>query len=62
MTSGRLFDVAVPMADGVSLSTDVVRPASTWVWPAITVRTPYSNVNDGILGWADFLPITATRS
>jgi len=54
MTPGRLFDVQVPMADGVSLSTDVVLPAPAGTWPAILIRTPYSKVNDRILGWADF--------
>jgi uncharacterized protein len=54
MTPGRLFDVQVPMTDGVSLSTDVVWPATSSSWPAILIRTPYSKVNDRILGWADF--------
>ncbi|HUZ55142.1 MAG TPA: CocE/NonD family hydrolase [Streptosporangiaceae bacterium] len=55
MTPWRLFDVQVPMADGVSLSTDVVLPAAgAGPWPAILIRTPYSKVNDRILGWADF--------
>jgi uncharacterized protein len=54
MTTGRLFDVQVPMADGVSLSTDVVLPAVAGRWPALLVRTPYSKVNERILGWADF--------
>jgi uncharacterized protein len=54
MTPGRMFDVRVPMADGVSLSTDVVLPAATGPRPAILIRTPYSKVNDRILGWADF--------
>ena len=26
MTAGRLFDVRVPMADGITLSTDVLLP------------------------------------
>ena len=54
MTPGRLFDVRVPMADGVTLSTDVVLPATAGSWPAILIRTPYSKVNDRILEWADF--------
>jgi uncharacterized protein len=54
MTPGRLFDVQVPMADGVSLSTDVVLPGPAGAWPAILIRTPYSKVNDRIIGWADF--------
>jgi uncharacterized protein len=59
---GRLFDQPVPMADGVCLSTDVTLPGTTGAssassaaaWPAILIRTPYSKVNDRILGWADF--------
>lgn len=57
--AGRLFDQQVPMADGVCLSTDVTLPGTTGAssaaaWPAILIRTPYSKVNDRILGWADF--------
>ena len=54
MTPRRLFDVRVPMADGVTLSTDVVLPGTAGSWPAILVRTPYSKVSDRILEWADF--------
>ncbi len=54
MTPGRLFDLRVPMADGVTLSTDVVLPAGTGTFPAILIRTPYSKVNDRILAWAGF--------
>lgn len=54
MTPGRLFDLRVPMADGVTLSTDVVLPGTAGSWPAILIRTPYSKVNDRILEWADF--------
>lgn len=54
MTPGRLFGLQVPMADGVSLSTDVVLPSAPGPAPAILVRTPYSKVSERILGWADF--------
>ncbi len=54
MTPWRLFDVQVPMADGVSLSTDVVLPSTPGAAPAILIRTPYSRVSERILGWADF--------
>jgi uncharacterized protein len=54
MTPWRLCDVQVPMADGVSLSTDVALPATTGAWPAILIRTPYSKVDERILGWASF--------
>ncbi len=54
MTPGRLFDLQVPMADGVCLSTDVILPGTAGTWPAILIRTPYSKVNDRILDWAGF--------
>ena len=54
MRPWRLSDVRVPMADGVSLSTDVVLPAAMGAWPAILIRTPYSKVSDRILEWAGF--------
>lgn len=54
MRPGRLFDLQVPMADGVCLSTDVVLPGTSGAWPAILIRTPYSKVNDRILEWASF--------
>jgi len=54
VTPRRLFDVRVPMSDGVSLSTDVVLPGTAGAWPAILIRTPYSKVNDRILDWAEF--------
>jgi putative CocE/NonD family hydrolase len=51
----RLFGVGVPMSDGVQLTTDVVLPSEHGRWPAVIIRTPYSRVNDRILGWADML-------
>lgn len=55
MRPDRLFDLRVPMADGVQLSTDVVLPGTTGTWPAVLIRTPYSKVSDRILSWADYL-------
>jgi len=52
MTPRRLSDVRVPMADGVSLSTHVVLPATTGEWLAILIRTPYSKINGRILSRA----------
>jgi predicted acyl esterase len=49
MTPARLFDVRVPMADGVTPSTDVVLPAAVGSWAAILIRTPCSKVGDRIL-------------
>jgi predicted acyl esterase len=46
MTAGRLFDVRVPMADGVTLSTDVVLPRGAGSRPAVLMPTPDSKVND----------------
>jgi hypothetical protein len=37
------MDVKVPMRDGVGLSTDIYRPDAPGQFPAILVRTPYSN-------------------
>ena len=37
------LDVKVPMRDGVDLSADIYLPISTGPWPAILMRTPYSN-------------------
>ena len=34
-------DVAVPMRDGVKLSTDIYRPAAAGTHPVVLVRTPY---------------------
>jgi putative CocE/NonD family hydrolase len=35
-------NIVVPMRDGVSLATDVYRPASGGPWPALIARLPYS--------------------
>jgi putative CocE/NonD family hydrolase len=35
-------NIAVPMRDGVSLATDVYRPAGGGPWPALIARLPYS--------------------
>lgn len=40
------FDVRIPMRDGVTLSTDLYRPAGSGPWPVIVTRTPY-NKNGG---------------
>ena len=42
-------DVKVPMRDGVMLSTDVYRPDGPGTFPAILVRTPYSNGTDAAI-------------
>ena len=55
MIRTRKFGVGVPMSDGVRLSTDIVLPAEHGRWPVIMIRTPYSRVNDRILGWAEML-------
>ena len=38
-----MYDVRVPMRDGVNLSTDIFLPAAPGPFPAILIRTPYSN-------------------
>jgi putative CocE/NonD family hydrolase len=40
-------DVKVPMRDGIGLSVDIYRPDAEGKFPAILVRTPYSNGTDG---------------
>ncbi len=42
------------MSDGVLLATDVTLPSRHGRFPVIMVRTPYSKVDERILGWADF--------
>ncbi len=37
----RLFDVAVPMRDGVRLSANVFRPSAPARYPTVLLRTPY---------------------
>ncbi|MEC3997097.1 CocE/NonD family hydrolase [Actinacidiphila sp. DG2A-62] len=34
-------NVAVPMRDGVTLATDLWRPAGIGPWPVLLARTPY---------------------
>lgn len=48
----RLFDIRVPMRDGVTLATDVALPSTRGAWPTILVRTPYMRVDDRLEGWA----------
>lgn len=44
-----MWDVKVPMRDGVELSADVYVPEGQGPWPAIVVRTPYSKATDVIV-------------
>ena len=41
--SRMLFDVKVPMRDGVELSTDIYLPDGDGPFPTVLMRTPYSN-------------------
>lgn len=43
-------DVAVPMRDGVTLATDLWRPAGTGPWPVLLARTPYGRTSTAHLG------------
>jgi predicted acyl esterase len=54
MSLRRLFGLEVPMRDGIGLATDVTLPAEGGPFPAILVRSPYSRVNERIVGWADW--------
>jgi putative CocE/NonD family hydrolase len=54
VSNQRLFGVGAPMSDGVVLASDVTLPSLHGRFPAVMVRTPYSKVNERILGWAQF--------
>lgn len=46
MTSIRyLFDVRIPMRDGITLSTDIYLPETPGSYPVILYRTPYDNTS-----------------
>jgi len=45
------FDIKVPMADGVKLSTDIYRPDTTGRFPVILTRTPYNNFDPSTGYW-----------
>ena len=47
-------NVRIPMRDGVELSADIYRPDADGVFPAILVRTPYSNSRPGRATHAKF--------
>ena len=40
------LDVKVPMRDGVNLSADIYLPKASGKFPAVLMRTPYSNNTD----------------
>ncbi|MGW4944063.1 CocE/NonD family hydrolase [Actinoplanes sp. NPDC004185] len=42
--------VAVPMRDGVTLATDLWRPAGNGPWPVLLTRTPYGRTSTAHLG------------
>ena len=39
-----MWDIPVPMRDGVKLSTDIYLPAAEQAYPVVLVRTPYDNI------------------
>ena len=41
-----MYDVKVPMRDGVNLSTDIYLPDAEGPFPAVLFRTPYNNNNE----------------
>ena len=45
------IDVRVPMRDGVTLSTDIYRPAGPGPFPTLLLRTIYDNQESGNLEW-----------
>ena len=44
-----MLGVSVPMRDGVNISTDIYLPDVTSPVPAIVIRTPYNNNNEGVV-------------
>ena len=44
-----MFDVKVPMRDGVNLSTDIFLPDAAGPFPAVLLRTPYNNNSEGVV-------------
>jgi hypothetical protein len=47
-----LYDLKVPMRDGVRLSADVFLPCGLGSFPTIFLRTPYESVRDTHIEWA----------
>ena len=47
-----LYDLKVPMRDGVLLSADVYLPTDGGSFPALLLRTPYESTRDGHIDWA----------
>ncbi len=47
-----LYDLKVPMRDGIRLSADVFLPRGAGDWPAILLRTPYESLRDLHIEWA----------
>jgi putative CocE/NonD family hydrolase len=47
-----LYDLKVPMRDGVRLSADVYLPRTSGRFPTILLRTPYESTRDGHIDWA----------
>src|ERR1700752_5528514 len=43
------FDVKVPTRDGIDLATDIYRPPEGGPFPAILMRSPYSNKNPALI-------------
>lgn len=57
------YDVAVPMADGVTLAADVYRPVAQGRYPVILVRTPYDKLAMPVaLAEYGFDPLAAVRA
>ena len=45
----RIIHVPVPMRDGVNLSADLYLPPAPGPFPAVILRTPHGNNNEGAL-------------
>ena len=47
-----LYDLKVPMRDGIRLSADVFLPRGSGDWPTLLLRTPYESLRDLHIEWA----------
>ena len=47
-----LFDLEVPMRDGIRLSADIFLPRANGAFPVLFLRTPYESLRDTHIDWA----------
>lgn len=47
-----VYDLKVPMSDGITLSADLYRPRGGDTFPTLLLRTPYESTRDVFIEWA----------